>query len=310
MVTAAAHGEPAWRALYPWTGKRFDRGAGVRMHYLDEGAGDPVVMVHGNPTWSFYFRALVRDLARDHRCIVPDHVGCGLSDKPGDDAYAYTLRSRVDDLEALLDHAGVTARVTLVVHDWGGMIGTAWAVRHPERVARIVLLNTAAFRLPAPKAFPGLLRLARDFSVGAWLVQRHNAFARGATVLAATRRKLAPAVAAGLVAPYEAPGDRIATLRFVQDIPLAPGDRAWDTVVATEENLGVLADRPALALWGMKDFVFDRHFLDVWIRTWPRLEVHRFDDAGHYVLEDAADEIVPLVREFLARHPIEAAGAR
>ena len=295
-----------WRALYPFEGARFDRGGGIRMHWIDEGAGDPVVFVHGNPTWSFYFRELVRDLSRDHRCIAVDHVGCGLSDKPGDDRYAYTLATRVADLDALLEHAGATSRVTLVLHDWGGMIGTAWAVRHPERVARIVLLNTAAFRLPKAKALPGLLRLARDFRAGAWLVERHNAFARAATRLAVTKTRLPEEVAAGLVAPYEAPGDRIATLRFVQDIPLAPGDRAWDTVVETEAKLGLLAGIPSLACWGVKDFVFDRHFLEVWERAWPRLEVHRFEQAGHYVLEDERDAIVPLVRDFLARHPIAA----
>lgn len=294
-----------WRRLYPYTGKRFDRGGGIHLHWLDEGRGDPVVMLHGNPSWSFYFRALVAELSRDHRCVVPDHVGCGLSDKPSDEKYLYTLASRVDDLEALLEHAGVRERVTLILHDWGGMIGMAWAARHPERVARVVLLNTAAFRLPTAKTFPGLLRIGRDFRVGAWLVERHNAFARGAAWLGVTRR-LSPEVRAGMLAPYEAKGDRIATLRFVQDIPLAPGDRAWDLVCATEEKLALFADRPSLACWGMKDFVFDRHFLDVWRRTWPRLEVREYADAGHYVLEDAASEIVAEVRGFLARHPLGA----
>lgn len=294
----------AWRDLYPFAGKRFDRGAGIRMHWLDEGRGDPVVMLHGNPSWSFYWRALIADLSRDHRCIVPDHIGCGLSDKPGDDRYAYTLASRVDDLAALLEHAGATERVTLVLHDWGGMIGMAWAGRHPERVARIVLLNTAAFRLPQNKAFPRLLRFARDFRFGAWLVLRHNAFARGAAWLGVTRKPLSPEVRAGMIAPYLAPGDRIATLRFVQDIPLGPGDRAWDLVCETERQLARFAATPSLACWGLADFVFDRHFLDVWRRLWPALEVREFADAGHYVLEDAAAEIVPAVRDFLARHPI------
>jgi haloalkane dehalogenase len=300
--------QEAWRKLYPFQGAFFDRGQGIRMHWLDEGAGDPVVMVHGNPSWSFYYRALVRELSRDHRCIVPDHVGCGLSDKPGDESYTYTLKSRVDDLDALLEHAGVRERVTLVVHDWGGMIGHAWAVRHPERVARIVVLNTAAFHLPPSKRFPALLRLARDFRAGAWLVERHNAFARGATWLGVTRRKLAPEVSEGLVAPYEPRDSRIATLRFVQDIPLAPGDRAYDLVTETENKLAVLADRPMLVCWGMKDFVFDRHFLAEWRRRFPKAEVHEYPDAGHYVLEDAVEDVVPQVRDFITRHPLAPVG--
>ena len=111
---------------------------GLRQHYLDEGDGAPVVMVHGNPTWSFFYRRLVEALSPTRRCIVPDHIGCGLSDKPDDSRYEYTLERRVDDLEALLDHLGVREDVSLVVHDWGGMIGTSYAARHPDRIRKMV----------------------------------------------------------------------------------------------------------------------------------------------------------------------------
>src|SRR5436305_7666249 len=122
--------------LYPFPGHHLAVGDGVRLHYLDEGAGEPVVMVHGNPTWSFYYRNLVLTLRDRYRCVVPDHVGCGLSDKPPADRYPYSLDRRVADLTALLDHLKLDRDVTLVVHDWGGMIGTAWAARFPERVDR------------------------------------------------------------------------------------------------------------------------------------------------------------------------------
>ena len=111
--------------LYPFESNYFDVGAGIAMHYVDEGEGHPVVMVHGNPTWSFYYRRLITALSKNHRVIVPDHIGCGFSDKPGDDLYQYTLKSRVDDLENLLDSLGVSENITLVLHDWGGMIGMA-----------------------------------------------------------------------------------------------------------------------------------------------------------------------------------------
>ena len=111
--------------------------------------------------------------------IVPDHIGCGLSDKPGDDRYTYTLSSRVDDLEALLDHLGIDGDVTLVLHDWGGMIGMAYAARHPERISRIVVMNTAAFHMPAAKSLPLALWLCRDTPLGSWMVRGLNAFARG-----------------------------------------------------------------------------------------------------------------------------------
>ena len=147
-------------------GRDLDRD-GLRLHYLDEGAGEPVVMVHGNPTWSFYYRNLVEALRGSYRVVVPDHIGCGLSDKPDDSRYDYTLASRVDDLERLLDHLGLDRGLTLVVHDWGGMIGMAYAARHPERIARLVVLNTAAFHKPPGKSFPWPLWICRDTPLGA-----------------------------------------------------------------------------------------------------------------------------------------------
>ncbi len=290
------------RDLYPFE-SRFVKAGPWRYHYLDEGAGEPVVMVHGNPTWSFYFRNLVLALRGEYRCIVPDHIGCGLSDKPDDDGYDYRLKSRVDDLERLLDHLGLDRGVTLVLHDWGGMIGMACALRKPERIARLVILNTAAFLLPSSKRFPLRLRLIRSGGpIAAMAVRGFNLFAGSATTMA-TARGLAPEVRAGLIAPYDSWAHRIATLRFVQDIPLRPGDASYELVRNVDDSLHRFADRPMLICWGMKDFVFDAHFLAEWRRRFPKADVHEFPDAGHYVLEDAGNRIVPLVRDFLSRNP-------
>jgi len=296
---------PSLQPLYPFQGRRFDRG-GIALHYLDEGRGEPVVMVHGNPSWSFYYRKLVSALCSRYRVLAPDHIGCGLSDKPSDDEYPYSLERRVDDLEALLDHAGVASGATFVLHDWGGMIGLACAARRPERVARLVLLNTAGFRLPAGKRLPWELKLARSRVLGAFLVRSLNLFARGATRACVTRRKLPPDVRAGYLAPYSSFRDRIAVHRFVQDIPIGPSDPAFPVVEAVERSLERWRSVPVLLLWGARDFVFDDAFLAEWRRRLPSAETHRFQDAGHYVLEDAFDEILPLISSFLARHPLPA----
>lgn len=292
------------RELYPFEHHYFEV-EGARMHYLDEGRGEPVVMVHGNPTWSFYYRNLVTALRPRYRCIVPDHIGMGMSEKPGDDRYAYTLERRVDDLEALLDHLGVGRDVTLVVHDWGGMIGMAWAARHPERVARLVIMNTAAFPMPEDKPFPWPLWLTRT-PLGALLVRRLNAFSAVASHVCVTRAPLSKEVRRAYTAPYDSYDDRIATLRFVQDIPLRPGDRGWNVLETTASRLSLLAHLPALICWGDKDFVFDHPFLREWRHYLPDARVVRFPDCGHYVLEDAADEIVPMIERFLADHPLPA----
>ncbi|MDR3636592.1 MAG: alpha/beta fold hydrolase [Isosphaeraceae bacterium] len=284
-------------------GRDFHRD-GLRYHFLDEGEGEPVVMVHGNPSWSFYYRGLVETLSPSYRTIVPDHIGCGYSDKPSDDAYDYTLKSRVDDLEALLEHLGIDGGLTLVLHDWGGMIGMSYATRHPERVARLVVLNTAAFHLPTTKTFPWPLWACRDTPLGAWLVRGLNLFARSTARIGCKHHPLPRDVREAYVTPYNSWDNRIAIHRFVQDIPLRPGERTFDLVTEVQERLPLLAGVPMLVGWGMKDFVFDHHFLAEWQRRFPRAEVHRFAQAGHYVLEDEADALVPLITSFLAMHPV------
>ena len=290
----------AFRHLYPFKSRYVDL-KGLKYHFIDQGSGDPVVMIHGNPTWSFYFRNLVQGLSPRYRTIVPDHIGCGLSDKPGIDRYDYTLKSRIDDLEALLDHLQLFANVTLVLHDWGGMIGMAYAVKHPQRIKRLVIMNTAAFFPPKGKPLPLRLRLIRNIKPLAMLaVQGFNLFARGALLMAAHHR-LSPDVKAGLTAPYNCWKNRIATLKFVQDIPIDKNDPSWDLVCGVDQNLQQLAHLPMLICWGKRDFVFDSDFLNEWKRRFPAAEVHLFPDAGHYVLEDKPHEIVRLVKDFLAR---------
>jgi pimeloyl-ACP methyl ester carboxylesterase len=276
-------------------------GGGHRMHYVDEGQGDPVLMVHGNPSWSFFYRDLIKELQSSHRVIAPDHIGCGRSDKPNDDQYDYTLSSRVTDLGTLADSLDLRD-ITLVVHDWGGMIGMAWASQHADRIARLVIMNTAAFPLHASKRLPTSLALARTPGIGALLVRGANAFSRGAVRYCVTRRPMSKAVAAGYLKPYDSWAHRIAVHRFVQDIPLQENDRAYPIMKETGEALSRLADKPMLICWGLRDFVFDHHFLEEWIRRFPDADVRRFEDCGHYVLEDAGEEIAPLVREFVESH--------
>ena len=288
--------------LYPFTPHELDLG-GFKLRYLDEGAGDPVVMVHGNPTWSFFYRNLVRALSPNYRTIVPDHVGCGFSDKPDSSRYPYTLDRRARDLETLLDSVGLVDNLTLVLHDWGGMIGMLFASRYPERIKRLVILNTAAFHLPASKPLPRSLSLVRNTPLGPFLVRGLNAFCLGAAATC-VRKPLSKAVRRGYLTPYDSWVNRIAVLKFVQTIPLKPGDDGYDLVTEVEDNLHRFRHIPMLICWGMRDFVFDCHFLDEWERRFPDAEVHRFPDAGHYVLEDAGAEIAPLIQGFLAAHPL------
>ena len=295
---------------YDFASHRFQVRPGIRMHYLDEGPrdGEVVLALHGNPSWSYYWRHLVRGLRDRYRVVVPDHVGMGLSDKPDDDRdalprYDYTLQSRVDDLQALLEHLGIDGPLTLAVHDWGGMIGFGWALERMPRVRRLVVLNTAAFPMPAGKPMPWQIALGRDYNIGELVIRGFNAFSAGASWLGVERR-MPRAVRRAYVAPYDSWASRISTVRFMQDIPLSPADRAWPLLEAAGKALPSFADRPAFIGWGLKDFVFDRDFLARFRSDWPQAEVHAFEDAGHYVLEDRHEVLVPAIRGFLDRHPL------
>lgn len=292
-----------FRKRYPFQ-SRFARINGFRYHYLDEGTGDPIVMLHGNPTWSFYFREPVKALRSAYRAIVPDHIGCGLSEKPAARNYGYRLENRVADLEAFLNTLGLEDNLTLMVHDWGGMIGLAYALRHPERIRRLIVTNTSGFLPPGGKPVPLRLRLIRNlpwFAVPA--VLGFNLFARGALVMAA-RRRLAPEVRAGLVAPYDRPKNRLATLRFVQDIPLKEGDPGFEMVRDVDRHLHRFSALPILICWGMHDFVFDRDYFDEWRRRFPEARHRAYEEAGHYLLEDEPDAVCREILDFLKQHPI------
>lgn len=293
----------AFRHLYPFRPNYLDMD-GLKYHYIDEGAGDPILMVHGNPTWSFYFRRLVTALSPGYRTIVPDHMGCGLSDKPAIDRYDYRLRSRIRDLETLLDSLKITGKITLILHDWGGMIGMAYAVEHPERISGLILMNTAAYLPPGRKKIPMRLWLIRNLRLfAAPAVLGCNLFSVGALYMA-SHKGLDRDVKSGLKAPYSSWRNRTATLKFVQDIPLKPGDPSYSLVKDVDSHLDRLSDVPMMICWGKHDFVFDNTYFAEWCRRFPDAETHYFPDAGHYVLEDEPGEIISLTRDFLKRCPV------
>lgn len=264
------------------------------MSYVDEGprSAEAVLMLHGNPTWSFYYRELITALVPTLRCIAPDHVGMGLSDKPA--GYDYSLATRIDDVAALVAQLGLT-RVHLVVHDWGGAIGFGFAARHPALIGKLVILNTAAF---ASRHIPRRIALCKVPVIGPLLVRGLNGFAGPATWMAMHRRALTPDEKRGYLWPYSSWANRVAVSAFVRDIPMSPACRSWATLTEIENALPHFRDRPALILWGGQDFCFNDHFLARWRELLPAAEVQRIADAGHYVLEDAREEVIPQITTF------------
>ena len=268
------------------------------MHYLDEGDAHarPILCVHGNPTWSFYYRRVVEAFKATRRVIAPDHIGCGLSTKPSREAYPYDLARRIDDLEELVLALDLR-EITLVVHDWGGAIGMGVAARHPDRFEEFVVLNTAAFR---SERIPFSIDICRIPGFGPLAVQGLNGFARVAQWRAIhDKKRLSNGVGAGYLAPYDSWENRIAIQRFVEDIPMEPDHPSWESLAHVEKGLEQFIDHPMLIVWGERDFCFDPSFRREWERRFPNAQVHALDDASHYVLEDAHERILPWMREFM-----------
>jgi haloalkane dehalogenase len=297
MVSAAqANGLPGWLArLYPFSPASFQTPRGARMSYLDEGprGDEAVLMLHGNPTWSFYYRDLVRDLSPVARCIAPDHVGMGLSAKPA--GYDYGLASRIADIEALVAGLGLR-RVHLVVHDWGGPIGLGLAVRNPGLIGRIVIQNTAAF--PSAR-IPGRIALCRVPVLGEFLVRGLNGFAEPATWMAMSTRRLTWDERRGYLFPYGSWADRIGVHRFVRDIPMERDHPSRAALEEVARGLPRLSGHPKMILWGGRDFCFDGACLSRWREVYPGARVDPLERVGHYVLEDGGADARNRVTDFL-----------
>jgi haloalkane dehalogenase len=288
-----------WRALYPFESHEVILD-GLRFHYVDEGAGPVLLMVHGNPTWSFYWRELILALRDRYRVVAVDHIGCGLSDKPSPKDYSYHLAQRVADLREFIETLDLR-EITLVAHDWGGGIGMGAAVAAPERFGRFVLMNTAAFRA---EGCPWPIHLCHLPLLGQVAVQGLNLFVRAALrTTVAKPERMTPAVRAGYLAPYDSWAHRAAVYRFVMDIPMRRSHRSYRALVRIEQGLAKFRQHPVCLIWGMRDWCFSPWFLERFLDFFPGAEVHHLDDAGHYVVEDAHEQIVLLVKSFLSRHP-------
>ena len=278
------------KSEYPFPSHFLETPGGHRLHYVDEGEGRPFLFVHGNPTWSFYFRKLIGHFSRSMRTVACDHIGCGLSDKPQD--FAYRLQQHIEHLEQLVLELDLKD-IRLLVHDWGGAIGLGVAGRHPERFSELVISNTAAFR---SQRMPWLLKIAKSPHIGQFLIRRFNAFAGLTPSLgAADPDRISALARQGFLLPYDSWESRIATYRFVADIPLDQSHPSYSTLTEVEENLAALRDLPTLLLWGEKDWVFTTHFMSRFLDFFPEAKAHSYPDCGHLLIEEKPGRVIAAI---------------
>ena len=263
-------------------------------------------MLHGNPAWSFFYRKLVFALRTEYRCIVPDHIGMGLSDKPSNANYKYTLDQRIADLCSLLKHLQIMDNISLILHGWGGVIGMAYATLYPQSIKRLILLNTTGFNIPAEKKIPWQVQVSKLPVLGTILNQGFNAFAKGSINKCIAGDPMPAEVAAAYLAPYDNWSNRRAIQNFIRDVPLRKTDPAWHIVDKVDRDMRQFSITPMLICWGMQDFIFDPIFLQHWQKRFTHAEVHCFERAGHYVLEDAPEAVITKVKKFLHKHTLNA----
>ena len=286
------------RREYPFKLNRFTLNSGFQIQYIDYGDREklPTVLLHGNPTWSFFYRKLILSLGDKFRCVAPDHLGCGLSDKPTAHEFEYDLEAHSNNLRELVDSLGFK-KFNLVVHDWGGAIGLSAFREEFERINKLVLLNTAAF---LSDDVPKRIRFCRIPVIGEFFVRLLNGFAWPATWMA-TKKGISKVIKSGFLYPYKDWKSRVAVWKFVRDIPLEENHPTKKFLKQTEELLDQLSNTPVLACWGMRDFCFHSGFLQKWKKRLPHLEPYPLNDAGHYLLEDDFENCRGKITSFLSQ---------
>ncbi|MCA9936272.1 MAG: alpha/beta fold hydrolase [Anaerolineales bacterium] len=284
---------PTWidQTEYPFTPQQFELPIG-QMSYLDEGTGEPIVMVHGNPAWSFVYRHLIKGLRGKYRCIAMDHIGFGLSDKPFD--WSYLPQAQAANLQIFLDSLDLRD-MTLVVQDWGGPIGLSYAINNPERVKRLVILNTWLWPVNDDWYYRGFSGFMGS-GLGRFLIRRYNFFAKSVVRTAfGDKTKLTPHIHAHYLNPLPTPQSRKGSWVFPREII---GSTDWLAQLWAQRER--LTDKQVMIAWGMKDIAFREKELNRWRVLFPQAAVTRYADAGHYVQDEKGPELAVLVDEFMA----------
>ncbi|MBI3134285.1 MAG: alpha/beta fold hydrolase [Bacteroidetes bacterium] len=281
---------PQWldRKEYPFKSNYFQLSAG-RMHYVDEGYGDPIVMVHGNPGWSFEFRTLIKELSATHRCIAPDHIGFGLSDKPYN--WDYLPIHHAENFEKFMDSLQLS-NITLIVNDWGGPIGLSYAIRHPEKIKKLIILNTWLWSVKGDKHFEKFSNLMGG-GFGRFMIKNFNMFGKVVVKKAVgDKSRLTKKIHRHYYDHLEKRKDRKGCYVFPHEIVHSA---VWlDSLWQLRNKINQL---PTTFIWGMKDIAFREKELNHWLSSWENAKVIRLDNVGHYPQEEAPEILIRELKE-------------
>lgn len=283
---------------WPYAPKFFEHD-GVELHYVDVGDGEPIVLLHGNPTWGYLYRNFIPPLSSTNRCVVPDHMGFGRSAKPID--RPYTLAKHIENFTALVGELGLRD-ITLVMQDWGGPIGLGYAIEHVASVKRLVILNTWAFLIADGMRLAPLLELFRQPQIGEAMVQGLNLFVEGFLPTGVHRKEKLDSFMPAYRAPFPDWNSRIGTLAFPRDIPVGNDHPSSHMMRRIQDNLRRI-EVPTAIIWGMQDPAIPPPVIEAWKSFFPHAEEHHIETASHFLQEDEPDQTVALIQKFLRKHP-------
>jgi haloalkane dehalogenase len=290
VIAILLHSKPTWLNTkeYPFT-SHFITIEGHSIHYVDEGQGEVLLMVHGTPVWSFLYRHCIQRLSARYRCVALDHLGFGLSDKPSN--ADYTPQAHAERLATFVEALGLK-NITIITQDYGGPIALDYAVHHAENVRRIVIANSWMWALPQMEQGGKLFNNA----LGKWLYLRYGFSAKVLIPQSfGDKRNLSPEIHAQYLAPLNTPENRVATFAFVQALS---GNREWYAML--NEKSETIAAKPVLMLWGMRDrFVPAAQLLPLWKKLWTNARYVEIDHAGHFVEEEAPERVAEEIEKFL-----------
>jgi len=270
---------------YPFKSNYYNFQIG-KMHYVDEGTGDPVVMVHGNPAWSFEYRNVIKELSKTHRCIAPDHIGFGLSDKPAD--WTYLPEHHARNFEIFINSLNLS-RITLIVNDWGGPIGLNYALKHPQKIKKLVILNTWLWSVENDPHFKIFSWFMGGF-IGKFLTRHFNFFGKSFMKRVVGKKKLSKEIHRHYYMHLETKNDRKGCYTFPKEII---GSSKWlESLWQQKDKINSI---PTTFVWGMSDIAFREKELNYWTDNWNNYEVIKLNGIGHVPQEEKPQAVIDAV---------------
>jgi len=282
--------EETFKGTFPYKA-HYQEINGFQMHYVDEGNGEPIVMFHGMPTWAYLYRNFIKVLSKNNRVIVPDQMGFGKSDVPQDKPYV--LKQHLDNTTKLLLHLDLHD-ITLVVQDWGGPIGIGFGVHNPDRIKRLVIMNTS-IGVMKEGAKPWYQPFVEK-GIYESFISNIKGIIKGGIY---NKNVIDESMLNAYSAPFPDKESLIGAFAWPKDIPVGDSHLSAETMRSIWQNLDALKNKKKILIWGMKDPIFPVKTISWWQKIYPGIKIFEIENGSHFLQEDAPHEIISIIQDFI-----------